>query len=65
MRRIALAVLVATEYGLVGASGASAAPANGATIAELGHLVQRFRDSNHIRRPDRAYRTKCGRRDGG
>jgi hypothetical protein len=28
-------------------------------------LVQRFRDSNHIRRPDRAYRTKCGRRDGG
>ncbi len=30
-----------------------------------GHLVQRFRDSNHIRRPDRAYRTKCGRRDGG
>ena len=29
------------------------------------NLVQRFRDSNHIRRPDRAYRTKCGRRDGG
>ena len=44
MRRIALAVLVATEYGLVGASGASAAPANGATIAELGHL-SRLRQS--------------------
>jgi hypothetical protein len=28
MRRIALAMLVATGYGLVGASGASAAPAN-------------------------------------
>jgi MFS family permease len=28
-------------------------------------LVHRFRSSNHIRRPGRAYRTKCGRRDGG
>jgi ABC-2 type transport system permease protein len=28
-------------------------------------LVQRFRDSNHIRRPDGVYRTKCGRRDCG
>jgi hypothetical protein len=39
MRWIALAMLVATGYGLVGASGASAAPASGAAIAELGHLV--------------------------
>jgi hypothetical protein len=39
MRRIALAMLVATGYVLVGASGASAAPASGAAIAELGHLV--------------------------
>jgi hypothetical protein len=39
MRRIALAMLVATGYGLVGASGVSAAPASGAAIAELGHLV--------------------------
>ncbi|SRR6266446_2139189 len=34
-------------------------------VRSIRHLVQRFRDSNHIRRPDRAYRTKCGRRDGG
>jgi lactoylglutathione lyase len=27
-------------------------------------LVHRFRGSNHIRRPGRAYRTKYGRRDG-
>ena len=26
-------------------------------------LVHRFRNFNHIWRPDRAYRTKCGRRD--
>jgi hypothetical protein len=31
----------------------------------LDKLVQRFRDSNHIRRPDGVYRTKCGRRDCG
>jgi hypothetical protein len=37
MRRIALAMLVAAVFGLAGASGASAAPANGAAIAELGH----------------------------
>ena len=29
------------------------------------YLVQRFQSSNHIKRPDRAYRTKCGRRDVG
>jgi hypothetical protein len=37
MRRITLAMLIAAGFGLVGASGASAAPANGAAIAELGH----------------------------
>jgi hypothetical protein len=36
MRRIALAMLVAGGFGLIGASGASTAPANGAGIAELG-----------------------------
>ena len=39
MSWIALAMLVVTGYVLVGASGASAAPASGAAIAELGHLV--------------------------
>ena len=39
MRGIALAMLVAIGYGFVGASGTFAAPANGAAIAELGHLV--------------------------
>ena len=42
MRRIALAMLVATGYGLVGTSGASAAPANGAAIAELGRQTDQF-----------------------
>jgi hypothetical protein len=37
MRRTALAMLVATGFGLVAASGASAVPANGAAIAELAH----------------------------
>ena len=37
MCRIALATLVVAGFGLVGASGAFAAPANGAAIAELGH----------------------------
>jgi hypothetical protein len=36
-RRIALAMLVAAGFGLIGASGVSAAPANGAAIAEVGH----------------------------
>jgi hypothetical protein len=36
MLRIVLAMLIAAGFGLVGASGASAAPANGAAIAELG-----------------------------
>jgi hypothetical protein len=48
MRRITLAMLVAAVYGLVGASGASAAPANGAVIAELQRLfdqVIQVRDS--------------------
>jgi hypothetical protein len=48
MRRIALAMLVATGFGLVGAWGVSAAPANGATIAEIWHLadqVMQVRDS--------------------
>jgi len=27
-------------------------------------LVHRFQNLNHIRRPDRVYRTKCGRQDG-
>jgi G3E family GTPase len=31
----------------------------------LNRLVHRFRGSNHIRRPGRACRTKCGRRDVG
>jgi hypothetical protein len=48
MRRIAFAMLVATGYGLVGASGASSTPANGAAIAQLGRLadqVMQVRDS--------------------
>jgi hypothetical protein len=48
MRRIALAMLVAAGFGLMGASCASAAPANGAAIAELGEQtdqVIRVRDS--------------------
>jgi hypothetical protein len=48
MRRITLAMLVATGYGLVGASGGSSAPANGAAIAQLGNLadqVMQVRDS--------------------
>jgi hypothetical protein len=36
MRRITLAILIAAGFGFVGASGASAAPANGAAIGELG-----------------------------
>jgi hypothetical protein len=36
MRTIALATLIAAGFGLVGASAASAAPANGAAVAELG-----------------------------
>jgi hypothetical protein len=39
MRRIVLSMLVAAGYGLVGASGASAVPANGQAISELGRLV--------------------------
>jgi hypothetical protein len=39
MRKTALATLVAAGFGLAGACGASAAPANGAAIAELGHLA--------------------------
>jgi hypothetical protein len=39
MRRIALGMLVAIAYGVVGTSGTFAAPANGPAIAELGHLV--------------------------
>jgi hypothetical protein len=42
MRRIALAMLAAAEFGLVGASGASAAPANGAAVAELGHQTNQI-----------------------
>jgi hypothetical protein len=41
--------------------------ANRVQLTSDGHkayLVRRFRSSNHIRQPDRAYRTKCGRRDG-
>jgi hypothetical protein len=48
MRRITLAMLVATGCGLVGASGGSSAPANGAAIAQLGNLadqVMQVRDS--------------------
>jgi hypothetical protein len=33
----ALSVLVATGFGLVAASGATAAPANGSAIAEVAH----------------------------
>jgi hypothetical protein len=33
----ALSMLVATGFGLVAASGASAAPANGSAIAEVAH----------------------------
>jgi hypothetical protein len=33
-------------------------------IEQIRLLVHRFRGSNHIRRPGRAYRTKYGRRDG-
>jgi hypothetical protein len=39
MRKTALATLTAAGFGLVGACGASAAPANGAAIAELGYLA--------------------------
>jgi hypothetical protein len=48
MRKIALAMLVAVGFGLAGACGASAAPANGGAIAELRHLadyVIQVRDS--------------------
>jgi hypothetical protein len=48
MWKTRLATLVAIGFGLVGASAASAAPANGAAIAELGHLsaqVMQARDS--------------------
>ena len=51
--RIALATLVVAGFGLVGASGAFAAPANGAAIAELGHQtdqVIQVRDSCGIGR---------------
>jgi hypothetical protein len=37
MRKTTLAMLVAAGFGIVYGSGASAAPANGAAIAELGH----------------------------
>jgi hypothetical protein len=39
MRKTALATLVGVGFGLAGACGASAAPANGAAISELGHLA--------------------------
>jgi hypothetical protein len=55
MRRIVVAMLVATGCGLVGASGASAAPANGAAIAELGQLADHLAD--HIVQ----VRDSCGR----
>jgi hypothetical protein len=42
MRKTALATLVAVGFGLAGAGGASAAPANGAAIAELGHLADQL-----------------------
>ena len=35
----ALAMLVATGFGLGAASGASAAPANGSAVAELGQRI--------------------------
>ena len=35
MRRIVLAMLIAAGFGIIGASGGSAAPANGVAIAEL------------------------------
>jgi hypothetical protein len=53
MCRIALATLVVAGFGFVGASGAFAAPANGAAIAELGHQtdqVIQVRDSCGIGR---------------
>ena len=37
MRRIVLALAATAAFGLMGASGALAAPANGAAIAQLGH----------------------------
>jgi hypothetical protein len=39
MWKTALATLVAAGFGLVSGSGASAAPANGAAIAELGRMA--------------------------
>ena len=39
MRKTALATLTAAGFGLVGACGASAAPADGAAVAELGYLA--------------------------
>ena len=40
MRRTAIAMLVATGFGLAAATGASAAPANGAAIAEIGQVIE-------------------------
>jgi hypothetical protein len=39
MQKAARAMLVAVGFWLVGGSGASATPANGGAIAELGQLV--------------------------
>ena len=36
----------------------------GGIAHDFNNLVQRFHGSNHIRRPRRVCRTKCGRRDG-
>jgi hypothetical protein len=51
MRKTTFATLAAAGFWLVGACGASAAPANGVAIAELGHLA------DHVMQ----VRESCGR----
>jgi putative tryptophan/tyrosine transport system substrate-binding protein len=46
----------------VGSGFVTSLPRPGGNITGLSHLVHRFQSWNHIRRPCRVYRTKCGRR---